>query len=493
MKHKTENQTPQAKGSHFSTGLNKPVEEKKSYKPLYIILAILLGIYAIGTLVFYFVLMPNTVLLGDDVSLQTKDSVISSLQRTSNSYSITFKNEDASLKVEGKQIDFSTNPDKIVNNAITQSKPYFWPYEVFIKKTFNMDNNITYDKDNLKSYIADFIEESLQDPEDPRNATIKYDDEQGQFTIEKEVPGSAYSLELCTKKAEECINECKTECVLDDTCKMQPTVLSDDPRLKAAVTKANKLVDISIPIKFQDKDAITITSKEIHDFVDLDENLEPTLNEDRLNEWISKNLVPSFNTVGTKRTYERPDGKDCSVSGGNYGWKIDTKKADQQIIKQVTDRDSTPIVLPVLNKGASFDGIGKKDWGNTYVDVDIDEQKAYFFDEGETKWETDIVTGNSGKKHETPKGVWYVNNKSRKLTLRGPYDEEEEKYEWESEVEYWMSFIGGSYGLHDAPWRSKFGGNIYKWGGSHGCVNLPPQKAEELYGLVKVGTPVIVH
>ena len=102
MKHKKENKAQQSKGTHFSTGLNKPVEEKKSHKPIYIVLSIIIGIYAIGTLVFYFVLMPNTVLLGDDVSLQTKDSVISSLQRASNSYSITFKNEKESLKVEGK-------------------------------------------------------------------------------------------------------------------------------------------------------------------------------------------------------------------------------------------------------------------------------------------------------------------------------------------------------------------------------------------------------
>ena len=56
-----------------------------------------------------------------------------------------------------------------------------------------------------------------------------------------------------------------------------------------------------------------------------------------------------------------------------------------------------------------------------------------------------------------------------------------------------MCFLGNGYGLHDATWRSSFGGDIYKYSGSHGCVNLPPSKAGELYDLISVGTIVIIH
>ena len=47
-------------------------------------------------------------------------------------------------------------------------------------------------------------------------------------------------------------------------------------------------------------------------------------------------------------------------------------------------------------------------------------------------------------------------------------------------MKYWMPFNGGI-GLHDASWRSKFGGEIYKNSGSHGCVNLPRSVAETIY------------
>ena len=66
--------------------------------------------------------------------------------------------------------------------------------------------------------------------------------------------------------------------------------------------------------------------------------------------------------------------------------------------------------------------------------------------------------------------------------------------EYESFVNYWMPFKGNSVGLHDATWQSAFGGSRYLQGfGSHGCVNLPLDKAKELYGMVEPGDVVVVH
>ena len=55
-----------------------------------------------------------------------------------------------------------------------------------------------------------------------------------------------------------------------------------------------------------------------------------------------------------------------------------------------------------------------------------------------------------------------------------------------------MPFVYGQ-GLHDASWRSRFGGNIYIYNGSHGCVNMPRSEVSKLYNMVEIGTPVYVH
>lgn len=58
-------------------------------------------------------------------------------------------------------------------------------------------------------------------------------------------------------------------------------------------------------------------------------------------------------------------------------------------------------------------------------------------------------------------------------------------------VKYWMA-VDGRIGIHDASWRKEFGGDIYLTDGSHGCINTPLEKVQELYDMVEIGTPVIM-
>ena len=55
-----------------------------------------------------------------------------------------------------------------------------------------------------------------------------------------------------------------------------------------------------------------------------------------------------------------------------------------------------------------------------------------------------------------------------------------------------MPFNGGI-GLHDANWRGAFGGNIYTYSGSHGCVNLPNWAAAQMYENIEAGYPIICY
>ena len=59
-------------------------------------------------------------------------------------------------------------------------------------------------------------------------------------------------------------------------------------------------------------------------------------------------------------------------------------------------------------------------------------------------------------------------------------------------VKYWMPFAG-DVGMHDASWRSSFGGSIYKTGGSHGCINMPPSAAKTVYENINKGYAVLVY
>ncbi len=119
---------------------------------------------------------------------------------------------------------------------------------------------------------------------------------------------------------------------------------------------------------------------------------------------------------------------------------------------------------------------------NTFVIIDLSEQHLWLYDEDNVLLETDIVTGKPGS--PTTIGLFKIFSKQRNRYLIGD--------DYKAYVNYWMPFNGGI-GLHDATWRKNFGGSIYLKNGSHGCVNMPYDKAEELYENVSVGTKVLVH
>ena len=124
-------------------------------------------------------------------------------------------------------------------------------------------------------------------------------------------------------------------------------------------------------------------------------------------------------------------------------------------------------------------------YGNgTYIDVNKTTQTLTYFKGGNAVFSTPIVTGSLKAGHDTPSGVYTVQYKQRDRVLKGE--------DYESPVKYWMRFTG-NIGLHDANWRSSFGGDIYVKKGSHGCVNIPPANMPFLYSECPVGTVVVVH
>ena len=118
---------------------------------------------------------------------------------------------------------------------------------------------------------------------------------------------------------------------------------------------------------------------------------------------------------------------------------------------------------------------------NPYVVVSISKQTLKYYEYDELVLVSNVVTGINGK---TPKGTFKVENKAEDIILRGA--------DYESFVNYWIGFYRGAFGFHDASWRSSFGGNIYQYAGSHGCVNMPYSKVRQLYNMIEIGTPVYI-
>ena len=118
-----------------------------------------------------------------------------------------------------------------------------------------------------------------------------------------------------------------------------------------------------------------------------------------------------------------------------------------------------------------------------FIVVDISNQTITLYENNTIILETPVVTGEKYY-YDTPTGKFEIKKKETDTYLIGD--------DYYTHVNYWMPFNGGI-GLHDASWRSKFGGNIYVNNGSHGCVNIPPEYADDIFEIVNKGTKVLVQ
>lgn len=191
-------------------------------------------------------------------------------------------------------------------------------------------------------------------------------------------------------------------------------------------------------------------------------------------------LADEYDTVGTTREFMATRGEKVLVEGGIYGNKMDRDAEKEYLFGAFCDKRTERHEPEYLQKALYQ---GKDDIGPTYIEVDMSEQKMYYYENGVLKLETDVVTGNTSLHRGTPSGTNYVYNKQRNRVLRGA--------DYATPVKYWIP-VYKAIGIHDASWRKNFGGEIYKTNGSHGCVNTPTDQVSQLYDMVEIGTPCVM-
>ncbi len=306
------------------------------------------------------------------------------------------------------------------------------------------------------------------------------------FTIVPEVRGNNVDREKTAQLIRDAAAKGETEADLEAAgCYYTPSVTRDDETLKNLCDTMNRCREMTVTYTFGEQTEV-LDSAAICSWITGSADGQIQLNMDQVNAYV-QTLAEKYDTAGTARTFHTATGRDVSVTGP-FGWKLD-QAAEAQALADVIRTAQSQSREPVYASRAVDRSAAE--WGSTYVEVDLTGQHAYMTKDGAVVWDAPCVTGNVAKNYTTPAGLYSLTYKQRDRVLRGQ-KQADGKYEYETPVSYWMPFNGGI-GLHDANWRSKFGGTIYQNSGSHGCVNLPSEKAAALYELVYTGIPVICY
>lgn len=351
-----------------------------------------------------------------------------------------------------------------------------------IDNRYQVEANTSFDEAALRSVLENlsFVREATP----TYDAYISAYEEGKAFTIIPETQGTEIDVDKLMETVKSALMEQKTLLKLADTdCYKKVQITSEDEALNQLCANMNRYKDVNITYVFGDQQEI-LAGTEIAKWVTGTDGSTILVDQEKVAAYV-KYLADKYDTYGKPHTFLSTSGREVSVNG-DYGWQINQAEeavALTNMVRNCTNQTREPAYL---RTAASRSG---NDFGTTYVEVDLGMQRLYLYENGTCIVDTPIVSGNVSKGYTTPEGLYTLYYKERNRVLRGK-KLADGSYEYESPVSYWMPFNGGI-GLHDANWRSNFGGEIYKTNGSHGCINMPPKVAPTVYEHVYKGIPIL--
>lgn len=458
-----------------------------------VLVVLLAAAYLGGVAAFNVVFMPGTTLDGTDVSLRPVSEVAAEKGASLDGLETHVTGDGLDVLVRASDIGLTCDGEAYARSALAQVNAWAWPYEIFQTRQLSAEAGATFDRDKLVALIQPTIDESAALAAEQGGSGISYNAESGAFELSEGTVARHINVDSVVDVLEQAFSERRDEVVIGEEC------LDVGDSLTTALDTANSYLAATLTLNLGGSHAYDVTAEKIAGWVVIADDLSVSLDTAAIDEWGHGELSEKLDTVGTERTYTRPDGKVCTVNDGaaafgrsTYGWIIDGGATAEQVAAAIQAGQPATIEIPTLQTAAAV-ADGGADWGTRWIDVDISEQQAYLYDNGELLWSAPITTGQPNLGNDTPSGVWYINNmQSGDINLRGP-ETEDGTLEWDSHVQFWLPFVGNIVGFHNAPWQSVYGGQIYLWNGSHGCVRMSYDDAQALYAVAKVGDAVVVH
>lgn len=448
------------------------------------ILLTVAGLAIVLTAVFLFVqsqaktkFAHGTIVGSESVSGMTLEE----LKKEISDYSLTIVYQDETGKEATETIrgaDFGIRLKEEQASAVLK-KQSAWSYFGGGMR-YSVKDWISYDVDKLTDVIDQLGCLDAERFTSPKNAYISEYDEESGYQIVKETRGNILDKEKARSRIAEAVDQMDSRVELfEEDCYQKAEITAQDAGLNKTLNQLNTYAGAKITYRFGKKKEVvdgTLISK----WLKVNKKGKVKLQAEKVEEYVSE-LRKKYDTIFRSRRFKTSYGKTITITGGDYGWWMNYTEEQKQLTKLILAGKQTERTPEYYQTAQNY---GKKDYGDTYVEINLTAQHVFLYKDGKKILETDCVTGNSSRGFDTPAGTYSITYTERNATLQG------ENYS--TPVKYWMPF-NRNIGLHDANWRSSFGGEIYKYNGSHGCVNLPPDKAAKIFKYVEKGTPVFCY
>ncbi len=462
-------------------------ERRRGGAPLVvgIIIVVLVVAYLGGALFFRKHLIPGSIINGVNCSMKDIAGAKEAIREEVKNYTLTLvEREDNSESIKGADVGIEVEFDSEMDKLYDMQQAFAWPVGLFKKVGKDIGVTVSLDDKMLNDTVdalSCFEEDRYRNCAD---AYVEYNDADQLFAVVPEDMGTELDKDVVVTTVHDAITGLKNKVDLsEEGCYIDPKHYEKDKEVIEACDTANKYLSTSIKYVFGDE-TFDLPAKTVAGFIKIaPDTFKVSFKRKPMVTYVTE-MSDKYNTIYKTKTFKTSYGYDVTLNNGDYGWWINEGETITQI-KSLLEEGKSGEYEPVYYQRAT--AFGDNDIGDSYVEVNLSMQHVLLYSKGKLVDESDCVTGKNNA--YTPPGVYSITYKDH------TYDDHQvalvgENYS--SDVMYFMPFFG-NIGLHDASWRSQFGGTIYKKSGSHGCVNLPLSMAESIFNTVEKEMAVVVY
>lgn len=407
----------------------------------------------------------GTEILGMDATGLSKEDAWSKLEAAAADYTLELTVDGVTIPVTAQDIDLTCSRDTFMSgaDALEQGAPA------------DFSAVIRFNEGKLRALISQHFNKDVTE------ASIAFDETAGQYVLVPHADGQKSNPNALVAAVKDAICTLAPQHSLSGVSEIiHPVRSADMPEVQEALEQANKMLAVKLTYTFSPVDAThEIPAEAIRSFVTLGEDgLTPVINQEALDAFVQE-LSDKYSIAGTSGSFHTTGGSTVNLTVSYNGQYVDNDGLSQDIVTCMQEGISETRTAPYLASG-----IRNMPYGGTYIEVNLNSQCLWFYKNGELMISSPLVSGTVSKGWLTPNGVFSIYYKNTDTYLVGD--------DYRCFVNYWMPFYG-AYGLHDATYRSTFGGEYYLYNGSHGCLNLPLKTASTIYNNAPIGTRVIIY
>ncbi|MGL5531685.1 MAG: L,D-transpeptidase [Culicoidibacterales bacterium] len=432
-------------------------------------------IYGAGVWYFQTHFLPNQTIQNVEVGLQEVNTAVAAIDAVVADEKVIIKAIDTVVEATYSQLGVTIDSQKLVEQTLQQQNPWLWPLQILeVEATQTQAYQI--EASQLEQALFNL---GITNPEGKiptSNAGISKT-ETG-FSLNDEVSGTLLNPEKVHEIVQNALVKGEVS-ISVQAAQEQPTISGSE--LQPVIDEANKIVQSKQILTIGDQ-TLVLEPAQLLEWTNITETNEIVLDEVAIWSYL-ESLVSDYTIMATASTL---DTSTMQQSGGMTGSTLNVDQTAQSLIKAIWSgaTQTTAATMTAISSPAQLQGVG-----NTYIQISLTDQHLWYYQDGKLVLEHAVITGDDTQGWGTITGVYSILAKERNAVLEGY------SYGWDYSVpvEYWMPIYSDGTGIHDASWHSTFGGDIYLGNGSHGCINLPPAVAKQLFELVTVGTPVVIY